>query len=393
MIQEDFDMQNMNVASHSKAFLCVILSVTALLLCACDSRSDGTYYIKNATFAGYDLAADKGITFTDSLIDRNEPEKDSPILSTPSDPTPNETDTVGSFYMRVYKDMDIFNNIGDKIPVSTLIPGTLISIEEIENNVWVSVSTMEGKHIGYAKDGFLKATDNDCAVYAELPVEYGLAKTNDESYVAAYSHLVDIRRYLKVYETQRPSDIKKINPADYDVIVCMQLSTNNTSIKEPFYQRNLCLVQYDLIPKIMEAVKLFRDDGYTIVIYDAYRPTSVQQRWFDVVRVHKWVADPSRGMGGIHDRGTALDMSLVGRDGVLLEMPTAMHTFTDEASRLSETMTDTARENMDYMKDVMVSCGFAYINSEWWHFQDVNTKYYLPTDHPLDEIPLVSAVK
>jgi D-alanyl-D-alanine dipeptidase len=37
----------------------------------------------------------------------------------------------------------------------------------------------------------------------------------------------------------------------------------------------------------------------------------------------------------------------------------------------------------------MVSCGFDIINSEWWHFQDVNTLYYLPTDHPIDEIPLV----
>ena len=65
------------------------------------------------------------------------------------------------------------------------------------------------------------------------------------------------------------------------------------------------------------------------------------------------------------------------------------YTFTDAAARDNAEMTDTARANMDYMARVMVSCGFTYINSEWWHFQCVNTKNYLPTDHPIDEIPLV----
>jgi D-alanyl-D-alanine dipeptidase len=37
----------------------------------------------------------------------------------------------------------------------------------------------------------------------------------------------------------------------------------------------------------------------------------------------------------------------------------------------------------------MVDCGFTYINSEWWHFQDSLIENYLPTDHPIDEIPLV----
>ena len=94
-------------------------------------------------------------------------------------------------------------------------------------------------------------------------------------------------------------------------------------------------------------------------------------------------------MGGIHDRGTALDISLIDSDGNELEMPTPMHTFTNDSARSSENMTDTARDNMNYMTDVMTSCGFTYINSEWWHFQCENTRNYLPTDHPLDTIPLV----
>ncbi len=173
----------------------------------------------------------------------------------------------------------------------------------------------------------------------------------------------------------------------------MKLSTSETTIGQPFYTRNLCMLQYDTLQLLIKAIERFRRDGYTVVIYDAYRPTSVQQRWFDVVKVHKWVANPSIGMGGVHDRGTAIDMSLIDKDGNELEMPTPMHTFTNDSARNSENMTETARENMNYMMRVMVACGFTYINSEWWHFQDKNTASYLPTDHPIDEIPLVPSEK
>ena len=375
------NMQNM------VCLLCVIL----LVLSSCSGgRMDGTYYAENRTFAGYNLAEALGISFDNTLIDMTEPEGNAgPAVIVPDENDPNESNAPTEFTMRVYDKLELYTKVGDTVSCDTLSDGTLVRLAEIENSIWAEVSSMEGKLLGYAKDGFQRAIDPDSAIYAELPIEYGMAKTNDDTYIHAYSHLVDIRKYLRVYESTNSADWQYIDLSDYDVIVSMQLSTNETTIKEPFYNRNLCLVQYDLLPKIREAIELLRRDGYTMVIYDAYRPTSVQQRWFDVVRQHKWVADPSRGMGGVHDRGTALDISIIDKSGKPVEMPTPMHTFTEAASRLSTTMTDTARKNMNYLKEVMVSCGFDIINSEWWHFQDVNTVYYLPTDHPIDEIPLV----
>lgn len=376
---------------HFASLICMLCAVIFVLSSCVGGRGDGAYYAANRTYAGFDLAEALGVSFDNTLIDLTEPSSGEALPSVPvlGDSMPNESNILTEFTMRVYGKMEIFAKIGDSVSADTLSDGTLIRLGTIENSIWAEVSSMEGKFLGYAKDGFLRAIDPDSTVYAEVPIEYGMAKTNDETYVAAYSHLVDIRKYLRVFESTNAADWQYINLSDYDVIVSMQLSTPETTIKEPFYNRNLCLVQYDLLPKILDAIELLRADGYTMVIYDAYRPTSVQQRWFDVVRQHKWVADPSRGMGGVHDRGTALDISIIDQSGKLVEMPTPMHTFTEAASRLSTTMTDTARKNMNYLKEVMVSCGFDIINSEWWHFQDVNTVYYLPTDHPIDEIPLV----
>ncbi len=370
------------------------LPVLCTLIAGCSgSRTDGSYYAENRTFETFDLKEALTVSFDEMLVDLNEPTEDEPAPppKTPSaEQKPNDTSTDNAFRMRVYGKMDLFEKVGDTKVIDTLKDGTQIVLSEIENSIWAEVESLDGKHLGYAKEGFLHAVSPNAAVYAELPIEYGMAKTNEETFVEAYSHLVDVRKYLKVYETDAENlALTGVSLSDYDVIVAMQLSTNLTTIKEPFYDRNLCMLQYDIIPKLKEAIDIFKEDGYTVIIYDAYRPTGVQQRWFDVVRVHKWVADPSRGMGGVHDRGTAIDMSLIDKNGKIVDMPTPMHTFTEAAARSSAAMTDEQRKNMDYMMDVMVSCGFDYINSEWWHFQDVNTKYYLPTDHPIDEIPLL----
>ncbi len=357
----------------------------SLLLSSCSTAEDIVKMAEDKKYADFDVAKELGIKLSMPSVQYEDGKSDE-ISDIPSVSTDDE---LSVFRMRVYEKMDIYAKVNDPSPSSTLTDGTFIDLKELADTGWAEIFDVEGKLLGYAKDGFVHALDADTAVYAELPIETGMAKTNFENYVDAYSHLVDIRKYFNVYSSKEESN-DGVNLSTYDIKVSMKLSTSDTSIGEPFYDSNLCLVQYDILPKLKKAVEMFRQDGYMIVIYDAYRPTSVQQRWFDVVQVHKWVADPSIGMGGVHDRGTALDISLIDvSTGKELEMPTPMHTFSEESARYSTAMTQTERNNMDYMLNVMVECGFTYINSEWWHFQDVDTQFYLPTDHPLDTVPLV----
>ncbi len=368
-----------------KKGICLGLSVMMLGLSSCvSSRMNGSYYADRGTYSDFDISEVVRMSYHDVLINLTEP-----AAGAVNAAEPNRTVNPSTFRMRVYGSMNIYDEIGGNIVKDKLTDGTVVELGVLSYSSWTEVYSEKGKFLGYAKDGFTQAVGEGGTAYAELPVEFGQAKTNEETYVDAYSHLVDISKYFRVY-ADTSGDYTDVDLSQYDVVVSMQLSTDETSIDRPFYSRNLCMVQYDLLPKLKAAIDQFKADGYTVIIYDAYRPTSVQQRWFDIVQVHKWVADPSRGMGGVHDRGTAVDMSLLeSSTGKLVEMPTPMHTFTEEASRKSTTMTDTARANMDYMLDVMVDAGFTYINSEWWHFQDVNTKYYLPTDHPIDTIPMV----
>jgi len=375
----------------------------ALLLCAVAVLSACGPQTPEETEAVYteaDLAREVGVSLSfphTTILSWDEIQNDlSAMPELDGDEVTAEGDTMADGYQKddgyavsLHKEMKIYATTEDShSPIATLPAGSTVILRETANSNWTEVTFSRSPYKGYAKNGFSHAVGENLTLYAELPVEYGMARTNEGTYVPAYSRLVDVRKYFSVLtvDGEIPTGV---DYSSYDLIVSMKLSTSETTIGQPFYYSNLCMVQYDLLPMMKKAIEKFAQDGYRIVIYDAYRPTGVQQRWFDVVRVHKWVADPSIGMGGIHDRGTALDISLMDTTGHLLEMPTPMHTFTEESARSSQTMTETARKNMDYMLKIMVDCEFTYINSEWWHFQDINTKYYLPTNHPIDEIPLV----
>ena len=365
-----------------------IIAFTALLLALNLTACNSMYFVESGALASFDVQESLGIEFPSEAFDFGELSEPAPA-KTPK--YPNYTGNDRSFQMKTVEKMSVYPQIGAKSPTKSVGTGKVVTLTETDDPDWMKV-TLNGEELGYTNEGFLKAINDGGAVYAELPIEYGKARNISGEYVDAYSHLVDVSKYLKVYYSTNPSN-EGVDLSQYDVKVSMKLSTNDTTIKEPFYTRNLCMLQYDTVLMLKKAIERFRRDGYTIVIYDAYRPTSVQQRWFDVVRVHKWVADPKRGFGGVHDRGTAIDMSLIDKDGNELEMPTPMHTFTEESARSSEVMSETARANMDYMTNVMWACGFTYINSEWWHFQNKDTANYLPTDHPIDEIPLIPSEK
>jgi len=365
-----------------KQTILLALVLLSLSFTSCASV-DAAFYATDRTFADFDLMKARGITFDENVTVEN------PFTEydTSAEEEPNRTTDYISV-MKVYDSLELYDSPGGMKNGTVLEKDTVVYLTETADSSWTRVSDTDQNELGYAKNAYSHVIGRNCSVYAELPIEYGKAKTNAGTTVDAYSHLVDVRKYLTAYESTE-YDNTGVDLSQYDVKISMKLSTSDTSIGEPFYTKNLCMLQYDVLQKLMKAIDKFKADGYTVVIYDAYRPTSVQQRWFNVVRVHKWVADPSIGMGGVHDRGAAIDMSLIDTEtGIELEMPTPMHTFTEASARSSTTMSAKARENMNYMLKIMTSCGFTYINSEWWHFQDVNTQYYLPTDHPIDEIPM-----
>ena len=66
------------------------------------------------------------------------------------------------------------------------------------------------------------------------------------------------------------------------------------------------------------------------MLFDCYRPLDIQKKMWQIVSNPNYVADPNKG--SIHNRGGAVDITLVDSTGVAIDMGTAFDFFGIEAS-------------------------------------------------------------
>lgn len=167
-----------------------------------------------------------------------------------------------------------------------------------------------------------------------------------------------------------------------DILIDMLLAKEGSIAGGNVYGQQICLLQKQTLDKLLEAQKLFAADGYSIIIYDAYRPYTVTCIMYDIHKDGTYVA--GKRFGSIHNKGAAIDMSIVDNStGLPLEMPSPIHTLDSSSNRSNPNMTDEAKKNMNYMAEIMKKCGFSTISSEWWHFTDTNSDEYMLTDYDL----------
>ena len=91
----------------------------------------------------------------------------------------------------------------------------------------------------------------------------------------------------------------------------------------------------DAMKSLKRAQRLLKEQypGYSLIVYDAARPLSVQQKMWDVVKgtsKYIYVSNPSRG-GGLHNYGLAVDISILDDKGTPLPMGTPVDHLGREA--------------------------------------------------------------
>lgn len=163
----------------------------------------------------------------------------------------------------------------------------------------------------------------------------------------------------------------------------MLFAKDGNLLGDRIYDEEVCLLQKSTLEKLARAALRFKEDGYTLVIYDAYRPYSVTVELYR--KYHNKYVAPLK-FGSNHNRGAAVDMSLLDSSGTPIEMPSPIHTLNSTSNRNNKSMSTKARANMDYMTDIMVDCGFKTIDTEWWHFVDTDNAKYLRTDYDLNSL-------
>ena len=100
--------------------------------------------------------------------------------------------------------------------------------------------------------------------------------------------------------------------------------------------------------------------------------------------VEDYVANPAKGSN--HNRGAAVDLTLVDTNGRELPMPSAYDEFSGRAHRDYRGGTAAELENRRILHEEMEKEGFHGLSTEWWHFDYVDAKKYPVLDLPFSSV-------
>ena len=164
------------------------------------------------------------------------------------------------------------------------------------------------------------------------------------------------------------SDTTFVNIKDYspDFVYDMKYATSDNFLKAKVYDCAECFLRLKTVKAIIKANAVFMKKGYKIKFFDCYRPLDIQKKMWQIVSNASYVADPAKG--SIHNRGGAVDITLVDLNEKELEMGTSFDHFGIEASHNYAQLSKKVKKNRALLKKVMTQNGFNSFDSEWWHY-------------------------
>jgi zinc D-Ala-D-Ala dipeptidase len=181
-------------------------------------------------------------------------------------------------------------------------------------------------------------------------------------------------------------DIATVAPS---IRIEVRYATANNFTGVAVYPVERCLLRRDAAERLARVQDALAARGFGLKVWDCYRPFSVQRRLWKLVPDERYVARPVAAADGSpldgskHNRGAAVDLTLVRADGSALEMPTDYDDFSERAHRGDDRASASARRNAALLEHVMVVQGFEPLPTEWWHFDAPGWQRYPLSDQPL----------
>ena len=179
-------------------------------------------------------------------------------------------------------------------------------------------------------------------------------------------------------------DIKRI---DRTIAIDLRYAGSNNVAHRPLYPPGTpALVRAGVARRLAVAQEYLRKKGYSLKIWDAYRPQATQEKLWQVTHNRSYVSDPKEGRGSMHIRGAAVDATLVDAAGNDIPMPTDFDSFTPAAFLEYKGRDPIVAANLKLLQKAMAHGGFYGLRTEWWHFCAPDWKRY----EPVPELKLAS---
>ena len=191
-----------------------------------------------------------------------------------------------------------------------------------------------------------------------------------------------------------------IQSLDSEILVELKYSTTDNFVGEDMYgELERAYFESSFADRVVKAQQILkrRHPEYTLMIYDAARPISVQRHMRKVVEgtaFESFVADGTKG--GRHNYGVAVDLTIADSNGVPLDMGAGFDDFSEAASVKGTPDSDDpetrsievyrnyilglseqgiisleAANNRVLLIEVMLEAGLYPYRREWWHFEEI----------------------
>jgi len=176
---------------------------------------------------------------------------------------------------------------------------------------------------------------------------------------------------IAFYEGINDTTFVKLSDFSSDFEFDMKYATDANFLKTKVYDCEACYLRLKTIKSLIDANVAFQSLGFRIKLFDCYRPLDIQKKMWEIVPNADYVADPKKG--SIHNRGGAVDMTLVDANGKELDMGTSFDFFGPEAAHNYQGFSKKIRKNRLLLKDIMLKNHFKSFDSEWWHYNLVDS--------------------
>ncbi len=163
------------------------------------------------------------------------------------------------------------------------------------------------------------------------------------------------------------TDFYNLEDLSDEFIYDIKYATEDNFLKQAVYDCPACYLRKQTAIALLKVQQDLKAQGYQIKIFDCYRPLEVQKKMWQIMPGTNYVANPQKGSK--HNRGAAVDLTLVDLQGNELDMGTPFDFFGQEAHHTYTNLPEEIKNNRLLLKNTMEKHQFKSIYSEWWHYE------------------------
>jgi len=183
-----------------------------------------------------------------------------------------------------------------------------------------------------------------------------------------------------------PEGFVYLEEVDPTIVQDLRYYTNENFIGRKLvgYKSNKVILTKQAAEALSKAQKAFLEDGYSLVVYDGYRPQQTVDFFI------KWAADvtdqaekekyyPAINKADVfklgyvaeksgHSRGSTADLTIIKRGNSLKVPEVQKRQLTDGSHHDSKLITPETLTMRNYLRNMMKKHGFHEYKEEWWHY-------------------------